>query len=158
MMLVWDTGASYGLTSFRSDFIDYVECNITVKDVNKVNRVIGIRTTLHKFIESNGQGVFLPCTSYHLTKTYVHLFSSQTYHHMHGGHSVVHGNRLTMHFPFQRINIPVDFGGTKLPVVHNSIVTKHQNRAISTQMRSSLAYSRLSKLDIFGDLNTIQYI
>ena len=25
MMLVWDTGASYGLTPFSIDFIDYVE-------------------------------------------------------------------------------------------------------------------------------------
>ena len=53
-MLVWDTGASYGLTLFKSDFIDYVKCDIPVKYVNKVNRVIGIGKTLHKFIESNG--------------------------------------------------------------------------------------------------------
>jgi hypothetical protein len=25
MILIWDTGASAGLTPFRSDFIDYVE-------------------------------------------------------------------------------------------------------------------------------------
>ena len=35
MMLVWDTGASYGLTPFRSDFIDYVKCDIPGKDVTK---------------------------------------------------------------------------------------------------------------------------
>ena len=63
MMLVWDTGASYGLTPFMSDFIDYVEFYIPVKDVTKVNRVIGIGTTLHKFIESNGRDIFLPCIS-----------------------------------------------------------------------------------------------
>ena len=50
MRLVCDTGASYGLTPFRSDFIDYVECAILVKDVTKVNRVIGIGTNIHKFI------------------------------------------------------------------------------------------------------------
>ena len=55
MILVWDTGASYGLTPFRSDIIDYVECNIPVRDVKKVNRVIGIRTNIHKFIERNGK-------------------------------------------------------------------------------------------------------
>ena len=31
--LVWDTGASLGLTPFRADFFDYVEVNIPVKDV-----------------------------------------------------------------------------------------------------------------------------
>ena len=60
-----------------------------------------------------------------------------------------------MQFTFIRIHVPVDLGGTNLPVVHNSFVTEHQKREIVPQMRSSLAYSRLSKIDIFGDLNTI---
>ena len=76
---------------------------------------------------------------------------------MHGGHSVVNGNQSTMHLPFHRIHIPVDLVGTNLPVVHHSFVIEHQKRAIGPQMRSSLAYSILSELDIFGDLNTIQY-
>ena len=50
MILFWNTGTSYGLTPFRSDFIDGMECDILVKDVTKVNRVIGIGTNLHKFI------------------------------------------------------------------------------------------------------------
>ena len=49
LMLAWDTDASFGLTPFRSDFIDYMKCNIPVKDVNKVNRIIGVGTTIHKF-------------------------------------------------------------------------------------------------------------
>ncbi len=32
LILIWDTGASYGLTPFRSDFIDYVKCEIPVRD------------------------------------------------------------------------------------------------------------------------------
>jgi methylglyoxal synthase len=47
LIFIWDTGASYGLTSFRSDFIDYVKCAIPVRDVTKVNAVVGIGTTLH---------------------------------------------------------------------------------------------------------------
>ena len=70
----------------------------------------------------------------------------------------MHRNQVTMHLPFHRIHIPVDICGTNLPVVHNSFVTEHQKRAIGPQMRSSLAYSRLSKLDIFGDMNTIRYL
>jgi hypothetical protein len=45
LILIWDTGTSYGLTPFCSDFIDYVECDIPVWDVTKVNKVIGIGTT-----------------------------------------------------------------------------------------------------------------
>ena len=71
MILVWDTGASYGLIPFRSDFIDYLECDILVKYVTKVNRVIGIGTTIHKLIESNSQVIFLPCIFYHPNQTYV---------------------------------------------------------------------------------------
>ena len=67
----------------------------------------------------------------------------------------MHRNQVTTYLPFQRIQISVDIGGTKLPVVHNSFVTKHQNRIIGPQMCSSLAYSIISKLDIVGDLNTI---
>ena len=51
LVLIWDTGASYGLTPFRSDFIDYVKCEIPVRDVTKVNTVVGIGTTLHKFTD-----------------------------------------------------------------------------------------------------------
>ena len=158
MMLVWYTGALYGLTLFRSDFIDYVECKILFKYMIKINRVIEIVTTLHKFIESNCKYIFLPFISYHLTQTYVRLFSPQTYHQIHGGPSVAHGNQVTTNFPFNRIHIPVDLGGTNLPVAHNSFVTEKQKREIGPQMCSSLAYSRISKLDTFGDLNTIRSI
>ena len=65
LMLIWDTGASYGLTPFQ-DFIDYVACTIPVRDVTKVNTVIGIGTTLHKFTDTSGLPVYLPYVSYHL--------------------------------------------------------------------------------------------
>ena len=123
--------------------------------MTKVTWIVGTGTALHKFIESNGQDIFLPFISYHFTQTGVRLFSPQTYHQTHGGHSVVHGNQVTMHLPLHRIHIPVDCGGTNLSVVHNSFVTKHQNRAIGPKMCLLWAYSILSKLDIFGDLNTI---
>jgi len=44
-MLVWDTGASIGLTPFCSDFIDYLPLGgITVKDIAPANTVLGIGT------------------------------------------------------------------------------------------------------------------
>ena len=60
-----------------------------------------------------------------------------------------------MHLPNDRIHISIDIGGTNLPVFHNSFVTENQKQAIVSQMRSSLAYSRPSKLDLFGDLKYI---
>ena len=96
LILIWDMGASYGLSPFCSDFINYVECDIPGWDVTKVNRVIGIGTTLHKFTDSDGKPAFLPCVSYHLPQTDVPLFSPQTYHQMHGGYSEVYGQSIQM--------------------------------------------------------------
>ncbi len=86
LILIWDTGASYGLTPFWSDFIDYVKCQIPVRDVTKVNIVVAIGTTLHKCRDINGNPVYLPCVSYRLPETDVRLFFPQTYHQMHGGY------------------------------------------------------------------------
>jgi hypothetical protein len=154
-MLVWDTGASYGLTPFCSDFIDYVSCDIPVKDVTKVNRVIRIGTTLSKFIDEDGQEIFLPCVSYHLTQTNVRLFSPQTYHQMHGGESIVSADWVVMELNYQRIVILIKIGGTNLPAVHTLFVTEKQKKTIGHQLCSLLAYSRLTKLDFFGDLDSI---
>ena len=115
-------GALFGLTPFQSYFIDYLKCDIPVENVTdliKVNRVVGIRTTLCKLIETIGRDIFLPCIYYHLTQKDVNLFSPQTYHKIHVGNSVVHWNQVIMHFPFHRVHIPVDLGGEILPVVHN---------------------------------------
>ena len=49
MMLECDTGASFVLTPFKSDFFDGLECDIPIKDITKFNKVIGIGTTIHKF-------------------------------------------------------------------------------------------------------------
>ena len=50
LVLIWDTGSSYGLMPLRRDFFHCVKCDIPAKDMNKINRFIGIGTTLHKFI------------------------------------------------------------------------------------------------------------
>ena len=42
--MVWDSGASAGLTPFHAGFIDYVECDIDVNDIG---------TTLDKFTATN---------------------------------------------------------------------------------------------------------
>ena len=85
------TGANYGLTPLKSDFVDQVESEIPVKDVSKVNGVIRIGTIINNFIDKNGDAFYFTCMLYHLCQTCVSLLYPQNYHHMHGGHSLVHG-------------------------------------------------------------------
>jgi hypothetical protein len=75
---------------------------------------------------------------------------------MHGGHSVVHVNQVTMHLPIHRIIIPIELGGTNLPVSYTLFVSQRKKEDIGPQMRLWLAFSRLSKLDSFGDLDSIE--
>ncbi len=65
--LIWDTGATHGLTPFLKDFLHYHPCDIPVKDsISKVNWVIGVGTVMHKFRATNGKDIFLPGVSFHL--------------------------------------------------------------------------------------------
>jgi hypothetical protein len=107
LMLIWDTGASFGSTPFQSDFSDYVACTIPVWYVTKVNNVIGIGTTLHKFTDTRGFPVYHPCVSYHLPQTDIPLFSPQTYHKMHGGYSEVYSDCIKMLLKTSKVQIQI---------------------------------------------------
>ncbi len=50
--LIYDLGAYTDHTLFKSDFIHHFKCSISVHDISKVNEVIGIGTTIHKFVAS----------------------------------------------------------------------------------------------------------
>ena len=146
--LVWDTGASFGLSPFRSDFIDYVECSIPVNDISKTNMVIGIGTTLHKF-RWNGESVYLPCLSYHLPTAEVRLFSPQTYHKLYGGHSAVFGDRAVMMIGDMDITIPIDSEASNVPMVFDSSCSTKEIKEIGPHIRSALPhYER--KVDFLG--------
>ena len=108
LILIWDAGASYGLTTFRSNSVDYVQCDIPVKDVTNINTVIGIGTGLHKFMNSNGKEVFFPCFSYNLTQTDDQLFSPQTYHHMHGGYYEFYDFQVSTYLTYHLIQMHID--------------------------------------------------
>ncbi len=140
LILIWDTGASAGLTPFWSVFIDYVECEIDVRDITKVNKVVGIGTTLHKFEDNNGNHVCFPCVSYHLPSTDVRLFSPQIYYQLHGGHSVVNGDEVVMKFRKEgaSISIPIDRNTKNLPVVHDSFMSEKVKREHASKFRSAL--------------------
>ena len=142
LILIWDTGGSAGLTPFRSNFIDYVECDIDVRDVTKVNKVIGIGTTLHKFVDGTGNNVYLPCVSYHLPSTDVRLFSPQVYHQIYGGHSIVNGDKVIMRICYDNelktISTPIDRDGTNLPIVCDSFVSNNMKKKLAHQCWSAL--------------------
>ena len=155
MVLIWDTGASAGLTPFRSDFIDYVEVDLEVRDVTKANKVAGIGTTLHKFVDDKGGVIYLPMVAYHLPNTDVRLFSPQVYHQLHGGHSTVDGEnvKMTLHGRRSIITIPIENGSSNLPCVYNSFVNDKVKREYASTMRSGLKVSRLfPALDFFGEM------
>ena len=60
-MLIWYTGALFGITPFISDFVDYIKYSFPVKDDIKFNRVVLIGIALHKFVDIKGNDVFLMC-------------------------------------------------------------------------------------------------
>jgi hypothetical protein len=78
--LIWDTGATHGLTPSLKDFIHYYLCVIPVRYISKVDRVIGIVTVMHKFRAKIGEDIFLPGLSFHLPTADIRLMSPQSYH------------------------------------------------------------------------------
>jgi hypothetical protein len=153
--LVWDTGASFGLTPFRGDFLDYVQCKITVKDIARTNTVIGVGTTLHKF-KIDGNDIFLPCLSYHLPSADVRLFSPQTYHTLYGGHSVVTGNEVQMFIDNLTIRVGIDRELSNVPMVENCSVSQEEMRQHGPHIRSALPqYER--KVDFLGGWSSRQF-
>jgi hypothetical protein len=155
LMLIWVTGTSFDLTLFLSDFIDIVACTILVRDVTKVNNVIGIGTTLHKFTDTRGFSVYLPCISYHLPQTDIHLFSPQTYHQMHSGYSKVYGNCIKMLLKTSNIQIQITREKHNLPIVFDSYLSPKAKKALASTMRSGLCHTCLNALDFFQE-NTLQ--
>ena len=146
-----------GLTLFCSNFIDYVECEIDVCDIIKVNKAVDIGTKLHKFVDNNGNGVYLPCVAYHLPSTDVRLFSPPIYNQLHGGHSVVNGDEFVMmvckNEPTISISIDRDF--TNFPVVRNSFVPEKVEREHASKFRSALHVTGLyAALDHFANVSS----
>ena len=122
-VIIWDTGASFGSTTFKSYFISYMRCSITVKDVTKVNTVIVIGTTIHKFVDTNGKYLLLRCIYYHLQTTDVQNFSPQSYHQLHGVHYIIKWFDVQMALKHHKIDITIKIQEDNLPLIYNSYVT-----------------------------------
>jgi hypothetical protein len=124
LILIWDTGASYGLTLFCSDFINYVECDIPVWDVTKVNKVIEIKlccTNLPTLMVNQSFSHAYPITFHrqmfvfsplkHIIKCTVFI-----------GYSKVYATSIQMKLHTSTISIMIKQHLTNLPVVQDSFV------------------------------------
>jgi hypothetical protein len=132
-----------------------VACTIPVWDVTKVNNVIGIGTTLHKFTDTRGFSVYLPCVSYHLSQMDIHLFSLKTYHQMHSGYSEVYGNCIKMLLKTSEIQIQIVREKHNLLIVFDSYVSPKAKKTLASTMRSGLCHTHLNALNFFQE-NTLQ--
>eukprot|EP00984_Skeletonema_dohrnii_P023181 scaffold12256_cov83-Skeletonema_dohrnii-CCMP3373.AAC.1 len=131
---VVDTGASYGLTPFKEDFLTYEECNIKVKAVGSENVVIGMGIVLYKMVATNGDTCFVPGIAYHMPECSIRLLSPQAYHQSYAGHSEVTGENYTF-FLAQAANgprkhiiqVPIS-SGSNLPMIYNVSTTAVEKR------------------------------
>ena len=148
-VLIWDTGVYFLLKTFKSDFVDNVKCNIPVKDVTKVNTVIGIGTTIRKFVDANIKYVFLPFVYYNLPTTNVRIFYPQNYHHLCGAHSIIKLCNVQMVLKNHNIVIPINILEANLPIIYNSYVTSAQNKRHGPLLISGMAFIGLDSLGFF---------
>jgi hypothetical protein len=135
MPLIWDTGALIGLTSYRADFIDYQPLEgVSVEDIARKNKVLGIGTVLWKFYTRSGREVFLPLVCYHVEHATICLMSPEQYIKQHGGSAKILGHTIMHTLPDgQVIDIPVE-ANTNLPMVRNVATTKAQQVEIGPKM------------------------
>ncbi len=73
----------------KPDFFDYVQYRILVCSISKVNEVMDIGTTTHKFVDTKGQFVYLPQVTYHLPSSKVCLVNPQVLYQNCGGKSIL---------------------------------------------------------------------
>ncbi len=85
------------LNLFKSDFLDYVKCSIPVGNISKVNEVIGIDRSIHKFVDTKEQFVYFPQEAYHLSSSKVCPFSPQVFHQNDGGKNIIFGDWVEIH-------------------------------------------------------------
>ena len=137
---ILDTGASYGLTPFRSDFITYEKVNVTVKDVSGSNKVQGFGLVLYKAVATNGEVVYLPGLAYHLKSTDIRLISPQAFHQLWGGRSVVDDKVFSLHTTSgQVVDVPIE-PKSNLPMLYGVTCTNQEHRHVGA------AYARQWKV------------
>ena len=157
---VVDTGASYGLTPFREDFLTYEKCSIKVKAVGAENTVIGMGIALYKMQATNGHDCYVPGIAYHLPNCGVRLLSPQAYHQGYGGHSTIDGEQYTFFFaqaangPHRHvIRVPID-KRSNLPMIFDVSTTGKDKQNARPYFARSLRMHQHFCGTFFGRWNT----
>ena len=139
--LVFDTGASSGLSPFRSDFLNnYEAVKISVKGVAGRGSIIGGGTILRKFTTRCGAKLFIPSHGYHFPEADIRLESPQSLIRAMGGsgHAVVNGWNIEWHLPDRRIiDIPID-PVTNLPLFTDFVCTSDEKKKFESESMESI--------------------
>lgn len=139
-----DTGASFGLTPFKLDFLCFEECEIKVKAVAHTNVVTGFGLVLIRMKASNGDTCLVPCISYLMEECSVRLMSPQSYHQVYQGHSALDG--IAYHFFLapaangnvnHRIEVPME-KGSNLPMIFDCATTAEEKERARPYFEKSL--------------------
>ena len=110
---------------------------------------------MYKFVDTNGDLLYLPGLAYHLDTADIHLFSSQTYHQLYGGSSTSDGDKVVMRLKQQPdltfrhdIEIPIDKTNTKLPMIYNVACSDAENKELGHHFRSAYTLGFTEKWNV----------
>ena len=165
---IMDTGASFGLTPFREDFITFQRVNVKIKDVSGENVVTGMGTVLYRIKATNGDVCYVPGLAYLLEATDIRLISPQSYHQSYGGHSVLDGESFQMHLVKpstddldaitvgHTLGIPID-KGSNLPMLFDVACYREEQERIGPHFKASMSFLQQKEGFFFGRWSPERY-
>ena len=128
MPICFDTGASGGLTPFRSDFMDYTPINMSVSGVGGEGQVIGVGTTLTRVTCRDGTTAYVAEVKYHSTSINIRLSSPQNLTKSELGQALLKHNNIAWTLSDGRIvDIPID-RATNLPLIQGHFVCSAEEK------------------------------
>ena len=146
--LVFDSGASGGLSPFKADFADYQACDIQLAAVTAITKVSGIGTVIYKFVTRSGKVVFIPHVSFHMPSSTVRLFSPQTYFKQFGGSGTMDGTMYSMYLADgEIIDFPID-PHSNLPLAHDCACTAQEKAKYGPRLCAAVVDTFLNFKDI----------
>ena len=158
--VVFDSGASFGLTPFIEDFITYEKARIEVKGIGSQNTVVGYGTVLYRCTATDGSSCFIPGLAYHLPSTDVRLFSPQAYFQHYGGHATIDGEEVCIHLKrsvndknsAHTIKLPID-AGSNLPLFKDAACTAFEQQTVGRHFRTFISVQQQMEGDFLGTWN-----
>ncbi len=104
--------------------------------------MIGIGTTIDKFVATKGQFVYLPQIAYHLLSSEVCLFSPQVYYQNCGGKSIIFGDQVEIHLTnWNHIDIPIYVFESNIPIIQNLMCIDAEKNEYGFSLGGSVNYA-----------------